>query len=584
MYKLRDYQERALTELDDWLRKNPDGNPVVDMAVGAGKSIVIAEFCRRAIEQYPSTRIVMCVASKELCEQNAEKIKAIWHDAPTGICSASLNSQDFDSQIIFATIGSIAKYAHKLGTVHLLLVDECHNINPNNSGQYRGFIDDVKKYGNPHLCVIGFTGTPFRGDGVWLWQGTDPLFAGTATRVSMDELLVQGFLAPLVVERATPQLIDSSQVRVSGGDYVIKELDAIVNTKDVIRSTVDDIFSRAHIGRNKWLIFCVTIAHAEAVLAEIRSRKKITASLVTSKTPNRLREAILNDYKAPTGSHPDVIDCLVNVACLTTGFDAPETDLIALLRPTKSPVLYVQIAGRGMRIANGKKDCLWLDYTSTTADLGAVNKIKGRNKRVSSDIGQAPMKNCEDCGNPNHISALECIECGHAFPEPEYTDPHETTAGNLSPIELGEPEIREPEWVKISHVAYAKHKAKAGKKPTMRVDYYPNMFDEPISEWVCIEHQGYALTKATEWWSNNAGRGHTIPFTVDDALELIHSDVSPIRQPIAILAQIDKNGYNVIKSYKYDDTVTPTIASHITKPSKPDSEMTEQEMADSLPF
>ena len=603
-YVLRDYQERVLDELDDWLRRNPDGNPIVDSCVASGKSLIIAEFCKRAIAQYPATRIIMCVASKELCEQNAEKIRAIWEDAPVGICSASLGQQDFDSQIIFATIGSIAKYAHELGKVHILLVDECHNINPNNSGQYREFINDVKHYGNPHLCVIGFTGTPFRGDGVWLWQGTDPLFAGTATRVSMDELLLQGYLAPLVVESETPNLIDTSNVKVSGGDYVVRELDIAANNPEIIKETVADIFLRASTNRKKWLIFCVTIDHAHFVLEEIDRISKVNARIVTSHTPQGERADILRRYKLPE-NHPDAVNCLVNVACLTTGFDAPETDLIALLRPTKSPVLYVQIAGRGMRIAEGKKDCLWLDYTSTTADLGAVNKIKGRNKRVSSEVGEAPYKNCEECGNPNLISAIECIECGNMFPEPEIKDPHSTTAGNLSPLLLDgdTKKIPPPEWVKIAHVGYVKHRAKAGKKPTLRVDYYLNAFDDPISEWVCIEHKGYALMKATEWWSANAGRGNTIPFTVDDALDLIHSEHSPIVAPVAILVGRDKNGYDKITDRKFNDqgnhptlvttkpirveqpTVETTVTAVTAKPRNHRSNMLTDEEADALiPF
>ncbi|MGO3282471.1 MAG: Hint domain-containing homing endonuclease [Psychrobacter sp.] len=526
----------------------------------SGKSVVIAEFCIRAIEQFPETRIIMCVASKELCEQNAEKITSIWPEAPVGICSASLGSQDFDSQIIFATIGSIAKYAHELGKVHILLVDECHNINPNNSGQYREFINDLKRFGNPHLCVIGFTGTPFRGDGIWLWQGTEPLFAGTATRVSMDELLLQGYLAPLVVESDTPQLVDTTNVKVSGGDYVVRDLDVAANDPEIIKKTVDDIFLRASTERKKWLIFCVTIDHADAVLERVRYIPSKNAHIVTSHTPQGERAEILRKYKLPE-SHPEAINCLVNVACLTTGFDAPETDLIALLRPTKSPVLYVQIAGRGMRIADGKKDCLWLDYTSTTKDLGAVNLIKGRNKRMNTEVGEAPYKNCEECGNPNLISARECIECGNMFPEPDISDPHSHTAGNLSPLMLeGKPKKPDPaEWVKISHVGYVRHRAKSGKAPTMRVDYYMNAYDDPISEWICIEHKGYALTKAVEWWSANAGRGHTIPFKINDALELIHSRHSPIRQPSAILVQRDNNGFDKIKEYKYNDTNMPPI-------------------------
>lgn len=557
MYKLRDYQERALTELNEWLRKHEDGNPVVDMAVGSGKSVVIAEFCKRAIEQYPETRIIMCVASKELCQQNAEKLLAIWNDAPVGICSASLGQKDTDSQIIFATIGSIARRASELGKVHLLIIDECHNVNPDNSGQYRDFISDLHKYGSPHLCTIGFTGTPFRGDGVWLWQGKDPLFKGTATRVSMTELLEQGYLAPLIVEGETPELIDTSNVRILAGDYQIKELESLVMNDELITETVTDIIQRSGglLNRKKWLIYCVTIEHAEAVLAEIKSRKIIHANMITGSTRASLRDAILNDYKLPH-HNPDSIDCLVSVGCLTTGFDAPETDLIALLRPTKSPVLYVQIAGRGMRIAPNKKDCLWLDYTSTTADLGAVNLIKGRNKRESG--GDAPYKNCENCGNPNTISAIECIECGQLFPEPEIKDPHSSRAGNLSPLQ-GIDKPKPPEWVEIKSIAFHKHAGKNGKPPTMRIDYYFNDFEPAIKEWKCFEHEGFALRKGVEWWNEHIS-GITVPFTIDEALHIIHDFDTRITTPSAILVGENKSGYQEIKQYRYESKQATIIS------------------------
>ncbi|WP_131669219.1 DEAD/DEAH box helicase [Psychrobacter pygoscelis] len=548
MYQLRPYQERTLNELYDWLQRHPDGNPIVDACVGAGKSIIIAEFCRRAIEQYPQTRIVMCVASKELCQQNLDKLRAIWPEAPAGVCSASLGHKDVESQIIFATIGSIAKRAHELGTVNLLIVDECHNVNPDNAGMYRSFINDLKTYGSPYLCVIGFTGTPFRGDGVWLWQGKDPLFAGTATRVSMDELLEQGYLAPLVVDIDTPKMIDTSDVKVVAGDYVVKELEGVAIDPAIIKATVDDMFMRGG-ERNKWLIFCVTIDHAQAVLDEVQMIGGMNAQIVTSKTPMKQRATILENYKLPYG-HPDSVNCLVNVACLTTGFDAPETDLIALLRPTKSPVLYVQIAGRGMRIADGKKDCLWLDYTSTTRDLGPVNLIKGRNKQTAAVDQGAPFKYCLECGNPNPIHLDECIECGAPMPS-ESSDPHGFRAGKALPLHGFQP--LPEEWLDVQQIGYYKHPGKNGKPPTLRIDYYYSELDEPISEWKCFEHDGFALRMGCQWWADHMPHA-SVPFTVDEALERIHDpSKGVITLPTRILVQ-DDGKYKRVKKYQYGNT------------------------------
>lgn len=550
MYRLRDYQERTLNELYDWLRRHPDGNPIVDACVGAGKSIIIAEFCRRAIEQYPQTRIIMCVASKELCQQNLEKLLAIWPQAPAGVCSASLGRKDTESQIIFATIGSIARIAHKLGEVNLLIVDECHNVNPDNAGMYREFINDLKQYGSPYLCVIGFTGTPFRGDGVWLWQGKDPLFEGTATRVSMDELLQKGYLSPLVVDMGTPETIDATAVKVVGGDYVVKQLEDVAIDPAVIKATAEDMFMRG-IDRKKWLVFCVTIAHAKAVHARLNLIANLYPEIVTSKTPMGLRAYVLSRFKLPH-DHPDAVNCLVNVACLTTGFDAPETDLIALLRPTKSPVLYVQIAGRGMRIANGKQDCLWLDYTSTTRDLGPVNLIKGHNKITMIDgAREAPFKYCPECGNKNPIHALECIECGEPLPPPE-SHTHQIRAGTAIPLHGYQPP--EQHWFDVKRIGYFKHRGKGDKPPTLRIDYFYNDFEEPISEWKCFEHDGFALRMGCQWWANHMPH-KDVPLTVDEALEYIHDPSDgTIKMPNRILCQKNDKFWQV-KKYEYAQTL-----------------------------
>lgn len=566
MYSLRPYQQRALDELMSWLNRHNDGNPIVDACVGAGKSIIIAELCKSIIELDPQARIVMCVASKELCQQNLEKLRAIWEDAPAGVCSASLGQKDMNSQIIFATIGSIAKYAHELGKVNILIIDECHNVNSDNAGMYRSFIEDIKKYGSPYVCVIGFTGTPFRGDGIWLWQGKDPLFAGTATRVTMDELLKLGFLSPLVVDQGTPETIDTTGVKTSMGDYVVKDLENAALDPVIIKKTVSDLCERGA-ERKKWLIFCVTIDHAKAVLDELKVTENehftlnLNPEMVTSKTSNIMRSDILARFKLPH-NQPSAINCLVNVACLTTGFDAPSTDLIALLRPTKSPVLYVQIAGRGMRIADGKQNCLWLDYTSTTRDLGPVNLIKGRNKINVVTDGTAPFKYCPDCGNMNPIHATECVECGALIPVNQ-NSPHNSTASNALPLHgfQSQPQL----WFDIEQVGYYKHQGKNGKPPTLRIDYH--VVDEvyPISEWKCFEHDGFALRMASQWWSDHMV-GFDIPFSVDEALQLIHENQLTI-YPTRIQCQKDAQGkFWQIKKYEYERKDRPTVISFGSNP------------------
>ena len=181
---LRPYQRRALDDLFAWFGRHPEGNPIVDACVGAGKSVLIATLCREAIEQWPETRIVMTVASRELCQQNLHKLLAVWPEAPASLYSASLGARQLGGAVLYSTIGSIYKKAHLLGAVSLLLVDECHLIGSAESGMYRQLIADLTKY-NPGLRVIGWTGTAFRGNGIWLTDQDEPIFHGIAAKITM---------------------------------------------------------------------------------------------------------------------------------------------------------------------------------------------------------------------------------------------------------------------------------------------------------------------------------------------------------------------------------------------------------------
>lgn len=538
MFQLRPYQERAISELYAWMNRHiqDNKNPIVNMCVGAGKSVVIAELCKRAISEFPQTRIIMTVASRELCQQNLEKLLAIWPEAPAGVCSAALGKKDLESQIIFATIGSIAKQAIHLGRVDLIIVDECHNINTEQSGMYRKFISECERYNNGKILVIGFTGTPFRGNGVHLHDpGNEKrLFDSIATTVGMDELLKSGHLSPLVVQDDTPTLVDTSSVKVVGGDYVISDLDDLMNDDFVIEQATSDIILKGAT-RKKWLTFCVTVEHAENVLASF-IKKGINANMITSKTPKAERQAIINQFKKGD------LQCLVNIATLTTGFDAPETDLIALLRPTKSPVLYVQIAGRGMRIADGKENCLWLDYTETTVEQGPVNKITGR-KGFKSKPSEAPTRECPECQNYMPISFKECSECGYIFPIEEKPK-HDTRSGTADILTGIKPPVKE--WFDVSDVSYAKHTKRETGANSLRVSYHIGDIGPVISEWIALESQSqFARKQANAWWLKRyvpAVDFDCIPETVADAINASELLMTPKR----ILAQKEGKYWKVI--------------------------------------
>lgn len=498
---LRPYQTTAIEQLYDWLRGN-DGNPIVDACVAAGKSVLLAHLCQDAIKQWPDTRIVMLVPSKELLEQNYAKLIAVWPDAPVGVMSASIGRKEI-RQITIATIGSIHKKAHELGQVHLVLVDECHLINNADEGMYRAFIAKLQGY-CPDMRVIGWTGTPYRGNGIWLTAADKPMFHDIATRITMDDLLAQNYLTPLTTMPTLTQL-DASGVKTVGGDYVVSDLAKAIDRPHLVQAAVTEAIHLAS-DRNKWLVYCVTVEHARHVALEMQGNG-IACDVITGNTPKAERSSLIEQFRRGE------LRALVSVAVLTTGFDVPDVDCIILLRNTQSPVLYVQIMGRGMRIADGKTDCLVLDFTDTIERLGPVNKVKGRLPKKTK--GEAPVKVCDSCGTMNPISAATCKMCGAPFPVEE-SAPHSVQASTALVLDVGKPRLVRYE---ISEVRYAKHQ-KPGKPDSLRVEYWSGM-RRVASEWVCLDHDGYAQARAFEWlvkrWTSNF-----LPMSVSEAVSWIN--------------------------------------------------------------
>lgn len=532
----RVYQSRVLEELWQWFGDNPVGHPIVEACVGAGKSLMIALLAQRAIRAYPGTRIVVLVHQKELLAQNLEKLRAVWPGAPVGVYSAAARSKVLGFPITYATIGSIYKQAHRLGRIDLILADECHLLPTKDVGMWRSFINDIHKY-SPEARVVGWTGTPFRGNGVWLTAGKDALFTAIATRVTMRELLDLEYLSPLVsVETDTKISADGVDIR--QGDYVVEQLAAAADKAELVRATCEEACRRAA-ARKKWLVFAVTVEHAHHVRDEL-VRLGVVAEVVTGDTPAAERDAKIAAYRAGR------IRALVNVAVLTTGFDVPDTDCIILLRWTKSPVLYVQIGGRGMRIAPGKTDCLWLDFTGTTRELGPIDTIKGRAPPPAGK-SEAPFKICDSCGERNPTAALKCVKCGFAFPPPERIK-HDA---NASAAAVMSTDIPQPEDVEITDVHYAIHRVPGKPIPTLRVEYLSGMLTV-AREWVCLSHQGKPRIEAEGWWLQRLViREAGIPESVQDAVEWIGYDKNLLRRPSHVVT-IKEGKHDRVIGYRWE--------------------------------
>lgn len=507
-FSIRPYQQRAIDELYRWWTTHDRTQiPLVVLPTGAGKSVVLAELVRLLWDTWPEShpRTVVLVPSKELAEQNADKLMRILPShRSVGVYSASMGRRDAHTDVIVATIGSIYRDAHLLGNIRCVLIDEAHLANPNGVGRYRKFLNDLGAL--CELCIAGMTATPFRGDGVWLTDGDDPLFHGIACEVRVGELLDAGHLAPLVrpVDVITTT-IDTEGIATTSGDY---KLDDLSDRVAQYLPAVAEETVRLAADRRKWIAFTPTVDNAHALAAEMRARG-VTVEVVTGDTDKREREAHIAAFRAGR------LRCLVTVLALATGFDVPDVDCIVWCRPTQSPVLYVQGAGRGLRPAPGKTDCLWLDFSTTTERLGPVDAIRGRKKRKGPVDPTAPYAVCDECGaHVRPASLLICPECGAKLRDEEEPVARPPSDAAILAHQLAQKVRAYP----VTEVRYGRHQ-KSGAPDSMRVDYYSGL-RRVCSEWVCLSHPGFAGAKAAQWWARRAPREFA-PGSTDQALEWI---------------------------------------------------------------
>jgi DNA repair protein RadD len=296
------------------------------------------------------------------------------------------------------------------------------------------------------------------------------------------------------------------------GDFILAELARAIDKAPITSGAVSEILEHGK-DRRSWLVFCTDLKHTEHVRDEIRSRG-ISCEMVSGETPTAERDRILNDFKAYR------IRCVVNCQVLTTGFDHPGIDLIALLRNTRSPNLYVQIAGRGLRCIggdieaskrNGKSDCLWLDFTDTTETLGPVDKIKGRPEKPPKEKKGPPTKQCPKCQTINSAGSRYCVNCDYEFPVGEIN--LRDTASRAAILSTNDPVIGK---YPVDDVIYTIHE-KPGSPSSLRVMYTSGM--KSFSEWICFEHEGWAKRKAASWWLERSGADFRVPATVSEAKE-----------------------------------------------------------------
>lgn len=399
---LRPYQQAAVDAAITELKRCLD--PIlIEAATGAGKSHIIAAIA--AWLHGVSKKSVLCLApSKELVEQNHAKYLATGN--PASIWCASI-SKSLAHPVVFGTPRSVLNSADKFGSrFAAIVIDEAHRMDPTTIA----ICDHIKRQ-NPKLRVIGLTATPYRLGSGYIYriddggqalddtQTRDPFFVRLVYRITARELIAGGYLTPPVLDKPQADSYDTSGLTLNRmGQFDAAAVERAF--EGMGRKTAQIVAEVVEVSRSRQgvMIFAATVQHAKEVMASL---PPALSEIVTGDTPKKDRERIIRAFKARQ------IKYLVNVAVLTTGFDAAHVDVVAILRATESASLLQQIVGRGLRLDDGKTDCLVLDYAGNVerhcpdGDIFAPQiAVKGG----GSGSGTIDAE-CQSCGFVNQFSA-----------------------------------------------------------------------------------------------------------------------------------------------------------------------------------
>lgn len=391
MYTLRPYQQQAVNNTVQYFQKQ-QSPAVIVLPTGAGKSLVIAELARVA-----QGRVLVLAHVKELVEQNHAKYESYGQQA--GIYSAGLNRKQSTQKVIFGSIQSVARAEETFfEDFSLLIIDECHRVQAEGESQYANVINQLKA-NNPHLRILGLTATPYRLGMGWIYQEShagkvqtteERFFKRCVFELPLEYMIKNKFLTQPVKIDIPVTSYDFSELSDTGRLYTTLEVEELLKkqkrlTPLIIKNIVD---ITEEYDRKGVMIFSGSVRHAEEIMQYLPENQ---AKMVIGETDDLERDRIIEQFKRQEFKY------LVNVSVLTTGFDAPHVDVIAILRPTESVSLYQQIIGRGLRLNEGKKDCFILDYTGMGHDIYQP-EISERKPSKESEPVLVP---CPLCGFEN---------------------------------------------------------------------------------------------------------------------------------------------------------------------------------------
>ncbi|MDO6563825.1 DEAD/DEAH box helicase family protein [Amphritea sp. 1_MG-2023] len=457
-FQLRDYQRDAVEATLNHFRKTDD-SAVIVLPTGAGKSLVIAELARLA-----RRKILVLAHVKELVEQNHQKYLS--YGLQGGLYSAGLKQKQEHFQVTFASVQSVVRNLQAFACEHsLVIIDECHRVSDAENSQYQQIFTQLRTF-NPQLKLLGLTATPYRMGMGWIYRYHYRGFCRSSEarpfehciyELPLQYMIKRGFLTPPQMVDAPIAQYDFSALNANRfGGYAEAEVNQLLVSHPRVTQAICQQIESLAAERQGVMVFAATVRHAEEVCRYLPLNE---TALITGATDNAERDQRINQFKQKQ------LKYLVNVAVLTTGFDAPHVDFIAILRPTQSVSLFQQIVGRGLRLAEGKENCLIMDYAGNgfnlfapevgrakpdsssvpvqvfcpacefanifwgkTDDDGHIiehfgRRCQGTLTKANGSLSQCDyrfrFKECPQCNAENDIAARHCHQCGHAIIDPD---------------------------------------------------------------------------------------------------------------------------------------------------------------------
>ncbi len=413
-FKLRDYQQEAVSATIKHFQKSNE-SAVIVLPTGSGKSLVIAELARLA-----NRKILILTHVKELVEQNHQKYESLGLTA--GIYSAGLKLKETHHQVTFASIQSAARNVDDFTDAYsLIIIDECHRVNiaskdevtdhskdQSATNQYQKIIQKLMSV-NPGVKLLGLTATPYRLGMGWIYRKhyrgivrseQERPFERCIYELPLRYLIKRKYLTEPKLVDATIEHYDFSSLKESrSGEYNASDVNHLLSSHHRVTKGIIEQVLELGDKRQGIMIFAATVDHAKEIFSYLPNDH---SALITGATDSTERDNLIKSFKQKE------IKYLVNVSVLTTGFDAPHVDMIAILRPTQSVSLYQQIIGRGLRLSDNKKDCLVIDYTGNDFDL--YQPEVGEKKPNSQS--QPVQVVCPSCEFPNMFWGI-CDDDGY---------------------------------------------------------------------------------------------------------------------------------------------------------------------------